>query len=242
MTDAMWPGGPVFKKSEDAFRIGTDAVLLAAFAGDGQARRVCDLGCGSGVLAILLAYSRDDVRVDGIELLPVSAAIARENVRLNGLGGQIDILNRDLREHRDFLTAGAYDLVVANPPYYVTGSGQSSRDAATAAARAEHACTLHDVCAAAAFLTRWGGRFALVHKPERLADVITTLRQTGFEPKRLRFVHYKAVAAPNLFLIDSRRGGKPSLVIEPPLILTDENGYDTDEIKKIYHRDARGDL
>ncbi len=93
-----------------------------------------------------------------------------------------------------------------------------------------------DVCAAASYLTRWGGRFALVHKPERLAEIICTLREYGLEPKRLRFVQHKAESAPSLFLLESRRGGNPSLTIEPPLILADAHGNDTEEVKSIYHR------
>jgi tRNA1Val (adenine37-N6)-methyltransferase len=131
---------------------------------------------------------------------------------------------------------------VSNPPYYAEGRGKSSLKDGRASAREERTCTLADVCAAASYLTRWGGLFALVHKPERLAEVICALRENGLEPKRLRFVQYNAEAAPNLILIESRRGGKPSLRIEAPLILADEYGNDTEEVKRIYHRcdESRG--
>lgn len=239
ITDALWPGGPAFIQDNDAFRLGTDSVLLSYFASQGRAKRVCDLGCGTGIISVLLAWNDSAVLIDGIELQPDWAVIARENVRLSRLGDRLNIIDGDLRRHREFLVAGAYDLVVSNPPYYAAGSGKSSDSERTATAREERTCTLTDLCAAASYLTRWGGRFALVHKPERLAEVISVLRDNGLEPKRLRFVQYKAQSAPNLFLIESRRGGNPSLAIEPPLILADENGNDTEEVKRIYHR---GDL
>jgi tRNA1Val (adenine37-N6)-methyltransferase len=242
MTDELWPGGPRFIRDPAAFRLGTDAVLLADFASQGTGRnsrgiRACDLGCGTGVIAILLAWDNPVLTADGVELQPRWADIARENARLNGFEDRVRVIDGDLRACRGFMQAGAYDLVVANPPYYPSGSGKSAENDETARAREEQTCTLDDVCAAAAYLTRWGGRFALVHKPERLSDVIFALKTHSLEPKRLRLVQHKAGSAPNLILIESRRGGNPSLTIEPPLILADENGRDTDEVKRIYHRD-----
>lgn len=233
--DELWPGGPVFIRDSEAFRIGTDSVLLSSFASSKHAKRVCDLGCGTGIISVLLAWNDANLTVDGIELRDDWAVLARDNTRLCGLEGSISIISGDLRRHRDILEAGAYDLVVSNPPYYAEGRGKSSGNDGKASAREERTCTIGDVCAAASYLTRWGGRFALVHKPERLAEIICTLRENGLEPKRLRFVQHKVSSAPNLILIESRRGGNPSLQIEPPLILADADGNDTEEIKRIYH-------
>ncbi len=236
LTDELWPDGPAFIRDHGAFQLGTDAVLLADFAAADGAKRACDLGCGTGVVAILLALKQAALAVDGIELQPDWASVARENVCLNGLDGRVKIIDGDLRRHRDFLTAGAYDLVVANPPYYPPASGKLSGSPEAATARAELSCTLDDVCAAAAYLTRWGGRFALVHKPERLCDIVRALSAHGLEPKRLRFVHNRCNAPPSLVLIEARRGSKPSVAVEPPLILTDASGGDSPEVKRIYHR------
>jgi tRNA1(Val) A37 N6-methylase TrmN6 len=234
--DEMWPLGPVFICDNASFRPGTDSVLLASFAAAVKAKTACDLGCGTGLITILLALVNTALSVVSVEIQPGSAALAGENVRLNNLGDRITVLVGDLRRHRDFLKAGAYDLVVANPPYYAQGTGKTAPDESRATAREERDCTLEDIVTAAAYLTRWGGRFALVHKPERLAEVICTLSQRGLEPKRLRFVQYKTDSAPNLVLLEARRGGKPGLSIEPPLILTDADGNDSDEVRKIYHR------
>lgn len=235
-TDELWPGGPAFIRDKEAFRLSTDSVLLSYFASKGKARRACDLGCGTGIISVLLAYYNPSLIIDGIELQSDSAETARQNAALNSLDDRLTVIDGDLRAYRALLTAGAYDLVVSNPPYYPAGSGKSADAENRAVAREERLCTIDDICAAAAYLTRWGGRFALVHKPERIAEIICTLSKHGLEPKRLRFVQYKAQTAPSLILLESRRGGKPSLIVEPPLILVGEDGNDTEEVKAIYHR------
>ena len=234
MYDTLWPGGPRFLQSPDGFKLSTDSVLLAHFAAPLRADTVFDLGCGAGVLTVLVQRSHPRARVEGIELNEDAAALCRRNLAENGLpdGG---ILTGDLRLHRALLRAGGYDLVVSNPPYFAADSGYTAPDPARAAARDERTCSLDDICAAAAYLCRWGGAFALVHRPERLADVFCTLRAHGLEPKRLRLVQHRFDRAPNLALIEARRGGKPGLTVCAPLLLTDPDGGDSAEIREIYH-------
>jgi len=237
MIDELWPGGPRFIEHDGLFRVGTDSVLLAHFAkGTRKKKRAVDLGCGSGVISILLAWDDPDLLVDGVEILPEAAQAARENVRICGLGERINIIAGDLRLHREFMEAGAYDLAIASPPYYPRGSGKLPSNESMTAARGEQFCTLDDVCQAAGYLTRWGGSFMLVHKPERLADVFRALSGAGFEPKRVRFVQHKSASPPSLVLTEGRRGGKPSLTVEAPLILANDDGSDSDEVNVIYRR------
>ncbi|HHT16198.1 MAG TPA: methyltransferase [Papillibacter sp.] len=233
--DALWPKGPQFICRDGVFPLGTDSVLLSYFSHNTRDKRACDLGCGAGVLSILLAWHNPNLTVDAIDILPAAVENTEENASLNGLEGRIRARLLDLRDYRS-LEAGAYDHTTANPPYYAQGSGKSHSSPAIAKAREEKSCTLSDLCEAAAYLTRWGGRFTLVHKPERMAEVMTLCSQIGLEPKRLRFVHYKARSQPSLFLLECRRGGRPGMVVEPPLILAEEDGSDSDEIKRIYHR------
>ena len=235
MYDALWPGGPKFKQNRDAFPLSTDSVLLAHFVRGVRAARIMDLGCGAGVLTVLLHVSHPRAEIGGIELSPPAAALCRENLAANGFPSR-GIVTGDLREHRQLFSAGQSDLVVSNPPYFPEGSGASAPDAARAGAREERSCTLSEVCAAAAFLCRWGGVFALVHRPERLSEVFCAMTAAGLEPKRLRLVQHRAESAPSLALIASRRGGRPGLAVEPPLLLTDAAGADTREILEIYHR------
>lgn len=231
--DELWPGGPRFKQG--GFRLSTDSVLLAAFARGIRGENIADLGCGAGVLTVLLSAARPGARICGVELQPEAAALCRENMSVNGFdaGG---ILRADLREHRSLFPAGSFDLVISNPPYFAGNSGYTAPEPGRAAARDERFCTLEDLCTAAKYLCRWGGSFALVHRPERLSEIFCTMTVCGIEPKRLRLVQYRAGAAPNLALIEGRRGGKPSLSVEPPLVLTDGEGNDSAEVREIYHR------
>lgn len=234
--EELWCGGPVIKQAEDVFRLGSDAVLLSDFAQARRAKRACDLGCGSGIISIHLAVSNSALTVDAIDISETAAALSRENAEINGLSDRINVIHGDLKRHRELFEAGAYDLVVSNPPYFACERGKSAKTAPIAAARGEDECSLADVIEAAAYLTRWRGRFAAVYRPERLSELLCAMSGAGLEPKRLRMVQYKATTAPNLVLVEGRRGSRPGLTVEPPLIMTDEKGADTAEIKRIYRR------
>ena len=231
----LWPGGPVFAQA-DNFRLSTDSVLLADFIHIGGAARGIDLGCGSGILALLLLRRGEKLHMTGLELNGDAAALAAENLERNGLAGRGRILTGDIRAHRELFSPGSFDLVAANPPYYAADSGALSPDPARAAARGETCCTLEDLCRAAAWLLPSGGRFCLVHKPERLAELFCTMAAKGLEPKRLRMVSYLPRRAPSLVLVEGRRGARPGLTVEPPLILADADGGESEECRRIYHR------
>ena len=233
--EPLWPGGPLFCQAEH-FRLSTDCVLLADFVNTSSAARGIDLGCASGAIGLLLLSRSPRLHMTGLELLPQAAALAEENMAVNGLADRSRIVTGDLRQHRQLFPSGSFDLVVSNPPYFPLGSGALSPDGGRAAARGEISCTLEDICTAAAFLCRTGGTFALVHKPERLSEVLCCMSRHGLEPKRLRLVCHRAELAPNLVLIEGRRGGKPGMKIEPMLVLRNADGSETDEVKRIYHR------
>ena len=239
MVSELWPGGPAFKEEDDVHRVGADSVLLADFAAGARAankRLAADLGCGSGIISVLLALNDPSLHIDAIEIRPRAAVLAGENAALSGLSNRVKIVEGDLRRHRDFLQSGAYDFAVSNPPYNHSGSGARHANSGLAAARDDELCTLGDLCLTAKYLIRWGGSFFLVHKPERLAVIFGALSANGFEPKRLRFVQHNASSPPNLVLVESLRGGKPSLNVGAPLILTNEDGSESDEVKRIYRR------
>ena len=233
--NALWSGGPVFAQAAHA-PLCTDSILLADFVRPERAARGVDLGCGSGILALLLLHRARALRMTGLELLPEAAELARENLARNGLEKRSEILCGDIRAHRALFPAGGFDLAVANPPYFPVERGALSPDPDRAAARGELTCSLEERCAAAQWLLRTGGSFCLVHKPERLAEVFVSMSGHGLEPKRLRLVCPREGTAPSLVLIEGRRGGKPGLRIEPPLVLTDPEGAESGEIKRIYHR------
>lgn len=234
--DSLCPGGLRFCWDGSVHKPGTDSFLLGSFPRLRRGLRVCDLGCGTGLLGLLLLQRQRDLTVTGVEIQPRAAALSDRAAEENGLESRLRALRGDLRQTRGLLPAGGFDLCVSNPPYFAEGSGAASPDAARQAARGETDCTLEDLCRAAAYLLRWGGVFCLVFRPERLTDLLCALRENGLEPKRLRMVEARPGAAPSLLLAEARRGGKPGLILEPPLRLTDEAGAPTAEYHEAYFR------
>lgn len=216
--DFLWPGGPCFYYDTDLFPPGTDSFALGYFARPSRGDTVCDLGSGTGLLGALLLARDGSLTVENVELSADAAALARRTFDENGWGGQVRLRVGDLRERSVLPQPGSIDLVVSNPPYFPQGSGASAPGSARRTAREECSCTLSDVCAAAGRVLRWGGRFALVHRAERMTDVLCSMRASGIEPKRLRFLSRAADAAPSLLLVEGKRGGKSGLVVAPPLV------------------------
>ena len=191
---------------EGVFPLGGDALALGEFATVRPRWRVCDLGTGSGALLLMLARRAEGLSLTGVERDPLSARTARDNLAANGLPGELVL--GDWREAP--LPAGVFDLVVSNPPYFPPGSGRGNDPA-----RMELHGGLEELCAAAGRLLKNGGRFALCHRPERLCDVLCTLRAHGLEPKRLKLVAHSPAHSPALLLVEAVKGGRPGLTVEP---------------------------
>ena len=234
--EQLCPGGLRIVYDDALFRPSTDSFLLSSLPRLKSGMRVCDLGCGTGLLGLLLLQRQPQLTVTGLELNAEAAALGRRCAAENGIEDRLSIRQGDLREVRGLFPTGSFDLVVCNPPYYPPHSGRVASKEALCHARAEVTCTLEDVCAAASYLLRWGGRFCLVQKPERLTDALCALRAHAIEPKRLRLVCAAAGAAPSLFLLEGCRGGKSGLGIQPPLILQDDHGAPIPEVDAIYFR------
>lgn len=199
--------GPyMLEQPEGVFPLGGDTLALGTFATVRPHWRVCDLGAGSGALLLLLAGRESSLSLAGVELDSTAASAAQSNLTSNSLNGQI--LCCDLRNSP--LPAGKFDLVISNPPYFAVGSGTSG-----GSARCEETCTLEELCATAARLVKNGGRFALCHRPERLADVLCALRTHGLEPKRLKLLSHSPAHPPSTVLVEAVRQGKPGLDIVP---------------------------
>ena len=221
------------------FRPGTDSFLLGAFARPKRGSRVCDLGAGTGLLGLLLLAREPSLFIAAAEREPQALALARRGFCESGFSDLCAFYPGDLRDRACLPPAGSMDYVLSNPPYFPAGSGREPSGAHRRAARTEANCTLDDVCAAAGYLLRWGGRFALVHRAERLADVLCAMRARGMEPKRLRLVQETAVSPPILLLAEGVRGGKSGLSVQPPLLLRAPDGSESAELRSIYFRRER---
>lgn len=220
---------------------GTDAVLLADFAARKKTADACDLGTGCGIIPLLLLKDGAAETVCGVEIQPAAAELSRENARLNGIEDKFTVINRDLKELSDVLKSGSFDLVTCNPPYKAPDGGSKNESEAQRIARHEIKCVFSDVAEAAAKLLRFGGRFCVCHRPERMADVIAAMREKKLEPKIFREVIQRNGEEPWLILVEARLGGKPGMRIMPPLYV-EENGVLSDEMMKIYgdYKDGKG--
>jgi len=213
-------------------------MVLGDFIGLPKGARVVDLGSGSGALGLLLCGRFPDCTVTGLELHVPSHEAALKNIARNGLEGRMESRLGDLRQVRTLLPAGAFHCVVSNPPYF--SAGASSNGPAGPQARKELTCTLEDVFSAAAWLLLFHGSLYLVHRPERLTDLLILGRAHGLEPKELRMVCHEPGSIPSLVLLRCRRGAKPGLKLLPDLILHDLRGVPTSDFRRIYHMDEGG--
>ena len=216
------------------FCFGMDAVLLAGFAKVKPGEKVLDLGTGTGILPILLEARTKGVSFTGLEIQPESADMAARSVRLNHLENKVHIVNGDIREADRLFGAGSYHVVTSNPPYMTDLHGIKNPNEAKAIARHEILCTLEDVVSQAAKLLAPCGRFYLVHRPFRLAEILTCLCSHGLEPKRMRLVHSYEDREPNMVLIEALKGGRSGMTVEIPLIIFEKPGVYRSEIREVY--------
>lgn len=233
--DELWKNGPRLARSEEAFSLSTDSVMLANFVSAKSAKQIIDLGCGAGVLTVLMAEKYPRAQITGLEIQEESARLSRLSLEASKTQNA-EIICGDLRECRKIFAAGQFDMLVSNPPYFPVNSGYSAPNESRRIAREEVCCNLQDLFSAAGYLCRFGGTFCLVHRAERLSEIFSTAEKFGFAPKRLRMVCHRLSLAPNIVLIECKRGAKSGLHIDPPLILANEDGTDSDEAILIYHK------
>lgn len=231
--DDLMKSGRKIIQSADEFCFSMDSVLLAHFPKLKRKYRVLDLGTGTGVIPLLIVD--EAAKVEAIELNSTMAEIAKRNVELNNLTDKISVVEGDYRNLRDYFKNESFDLVLANPPYRAIGSGAANSIEGIATARHEFTATLEDVVTAARFALKYHGIFCMIHITERLCEIVDVLHRHQFEMKRLRLIQPKLKKPPNLMLIEAMVGGSPgSLKIETPLIVHNDDGSYTEEIKCIY--------
>ena len=216
------------------FCFGMDAVLLSGFAKVKAGEKAIDLGTGNGIIPILLSAKTEGEHFTGLEIQPENVDIASRSVKYNRLEVKIDIVEGDIVKASGQFGKSVFDVVTSNPPYMIGQHGLTNPDSAKAIARHEVKCTFEDVARETAALLKPGGRFYLVHRPFRLAEIMVTLVKYKLEPKRMKLVYPFVDKEPNMVLMECVRGGNSRMTVEAPLIVYKEPGVYTDEIYDIY--------
>ncbi len=229
-------GGRIIYVSKNS-RFGTDAVLLADFASPKRIDRAVDLCTGGGIIPMLwLCGDAPGGQVIGVELQHECCELARRSIEANGDGERLAVMEGDLRRIEEYLPRERFSLVTCNPPYFAAGSGFANKSESRTIARSETMCNSSDVCRAARYLLKFGGRLCVCQRPERLTDVICAMRENLIEPKRIRLVQQRPAAEPWLVLVEGRRGGRPGVKFLPVLMVENGSGGYSDEMREIYGR------
>lgn len=216
------------------FCFGMDAVLLSNFARVKENERALDLGTGTGIIPILLTAKTEGQSFVGLEIQEESADMARRSVAHNRLEEKVEIVTGDIKEAAEIFGPVSFDVITVNPPYMIGQHGIANASDTKAIARHEVLCTLDDVLRESAKLLKPKGRFYMVHRPFRLAEILSKMVATGIEPKRMRMVHPFIDKEPNMVLIEGLRGGNSRMTVEPPLIVYKEVGVYNEELLAEY--------
>lgn len=233
--DDLHRNGYFLIQNPKRFCFGVDAVLLSGFAEVKEGENVLDLGTGTGVIPILLEAKTKGSHFTGLEIQSESVEMARRSVELNNLENKINIVEGDIKELAMLFKPSSFNVITTNPPYMNEGGGLKNDYSPKTIARHEVLCNLGDIISGASKLLKTGGRFYMIHRPHRLADIIITMRQYKLEPKKIRFIHPFVEKEPSMVLIEGIRGGKPMVKVMPPLIIYGSNGKYTEEIIEIYY-------
>ena len=222
-------------QNKSGFCFGMDSVLISDFSKTIRNNSVvADLGTGTGVISILLTGKTNIKKIYGIEVQSEVADMAKRSVKLNNLSDKIEIINDNLKNLCKYFSKGSLDAIVTNPPYQKNETGLKSEDKRHLISRHEIECTLEDIVVVAKEYLKDKGEMYMIHRPERLVDILYLFRKYKIEPKEIRFVNPKAYQKPNLVLVKAVKNGKQFLKVHEPLIIyNDDNSY-TEEVLKIY--------
>ena len=221
-------------QNEEKFCFGMDAVLLSGFAKVKPGEKVLDMGTGTGIIPILLSAKTKAGHLTALEIQEESADMARRSVAMNDLQEKIEVVTGDIKEASVIFGKATFEVVTCNPPYMTDLHGLKNPELPKAIARHEVLCSLEDVVREASAVLKPNGRFYMVHRPFRLAEIFAMCQKYKLEPKAMQLVHPFADKEPNMVLLECLKGGKPMIKIAPPLIVYKEPGVYTEEIYKVY--------
>lgn len=226
-------------QSPGRFCFGMDAVLLSSFAKVKTGERALDLGTGTGILPILLEAKNKGDSYTGLEIQEESADMARRSVQYNHLEDKVRIVTGDIREAAALFGAASFHVITVNPPYMIGDHGLKNENEAKYIARHEVLCTLEDVLRESGKLLGNKGRFYMVHRPFRLAEILSGMSRHRIEPKRMRLVHPYIDKEPNMVLLEGVRDAHPRMTVEPPLVVYNKDGTYTEELLELYGLESR---
>lgn len=224
-------------QNKNGFCFGMDSVLLSDFAKEIKKNStILDMGTGTGILGILLSAKTQDTKITGVEIQPEVAQMAQRSIQLNHLEERIDIICKDIKELKKVYETRSFDAIITNPPYKKKGTGGMNKNEAKLISRHEVAANLEDFISIASYLLKDQGSIYMVHRPERLVDIMTNLRKYKLEPKAIKFVHPNQEKEPNLILVKATKNARPFLKVENPIYIYDLQGNYTKEILEIYNK------
>ena len=227
-------------QNKDGFCFGIDSILLTDFAKEiKEQSTVIDLGTGTGIIGILLSKKVNPSKVIGIEVQKEVYEMAKRSIRLNNLEDTFEVINSNIKDLQDKLQMSSFDAVVTNPPYKKLGTGITNQNSKKLISKHEIEASLEDFIKVSNKLLKDRGTLYMVHRPDRLVDIIELLRKYKLEPKRIKFVYPTEDRESNLVLIKSIKNAKPFLKIEEPLYVYNKNGEYTDKIMNIYEKGAK---
>lgn len=224
------PNGLTLDLPQGTFPLSTDSMVLAHFASLPRNAKVLDLGAGAGTLGLLLCAKDPGCQVTGLEITESGHEAALQNIARNNLTARLTSICADVRHVPSEFAPGSFHCCISNPPYFSGGPASQ----ATPLARREDCCTPEDLLKSAAWALRYGGDFFLVHKPERLAQLIACAAPHKLEAKRLTLIRHKEGGPITLILLQFRKGGKPGLIMEERSLF-DSQGNPTDYYREVYH-------
>ena len=224
-------------QNKKGFCFGVDSVLLSDFSKTIKKNtKVVDIGTGTGIISILLCKKTNLQKIYGIEVQEDVANLAKRNAEINSLQDKFEVINTNIKDVFKYIDPYKIDAVVTNPPYKKTNTGLKNINEKQLISRHEVECNLEDIVSISAKLLKDLGELYMVHRAERLVDIMVLLRKYKLEPKIIRFVHSKAEEKPTLILVKAVKGAGEYLKIEKPLIIYRDDGEYTDEVLKIYDK------
>lgn len=220
-------------QAKNGYRFSVDALLLENFMSAVRLEKGIELGTGSGIISILLAKRLDNTKIYAVEIQKALAGRARKNVLINGVDKQVEILSKDILELRNLFPTNTFNFAFSNPPFRKPKTGRMSAHRERAVARHELEITLPELLKTASYLLKHSGKLYMIYHPFRLAELISLLRKSRLEPKRIRFVHSKAGEEAKMALIEAVKGSGTWLKVDPPLFLYGRTGNYSLEMKRI---------